>query len=521
MTAPVQPRKPVPGRSLAESFPEVAKQWDRGRNGALTPQDVLPGTHRKAWWRCPRAPEHVWQADISSRSAGRGCPYCANRKIDSSSNLAYLYPDVARTWHPTRNGTLRPDEVPPGSPRHVWWRCRNASDHEWRATIYERAKRGTGCPFCAARRLSLSNSLARARPDLAKFWHPTKNGAFTPRDVSATAHLKVWWRCSRTVEHVWEATVGSRSRGNGCPYCSNRRVGATNNLAHLHPALARTWHPVRNGTLRADQVPPGTPRVVWWKCPKAVDHEWRAAIYLRAKRGKACPFCAGYRLSVTNCLARVRPDVAKLWHLTKNGALTPWDVFPGSGRLVWWKCPRAPDHVWHGSIATRARHGCPFCKGRRVCASNSLANVAPSLAAQWHPRRNGKLRPVDVFHRANRVAWWNCGVAPDHEWHAVVADRRRSGAGCPFCAGRRVSVTNSLAKLFPKVARQWHHARNHGVTPADVLAATRDLVWWRCALGHEWRASVRARTAGGKACPMCAEFAAGVAGALRPRVRIT
>ena len=39
-------------------------------------------------------------------------------------------------------------------------------------------------------------------------------------------------------------------------------------------------------------------------------------------------------------LAETHPEIAKQWHPTKNGSLTPFDLSIGSGKLVWWKCAK-------------------------------------------------------------------------------------------------------------------------------------------------------------------------------------
>jgi hypothetical protein len=51
-------------------------------------------------------------------------------------SLAEAYPQVAATWHPERNGTLTPDQVPPKTSRDVWWRC--PAGHEWQERIATR-----------------------------------------------------------------------------------------------------------------------------------------------------------------------------------------------------------------------------------------------------------------------------------------------------------------------------------------------------------------------------------------------
>ena len=62
-----------------------------------------------------------------------------------SINLLTNFPDVARQWHPTKNGAMKPQEFRPGSSRRVWRLCEQ--DHKWEAQIYNRTK-GTRCPHC-------------------------------------------------------------------------------------------------------------------------------------------------------------------------------------------------------------------------------------------------------------------------------------------------------------------------------------------------------------------------------------
>lgn len=59
--------------------------------------------------------------------------------------------------------------------------------------------------------------MAVQNPDLAKEWHPSKNGLLIPNQVTPGSGKKVWWLCERG--HEWEARVTDRSNGTGCPYC--------------------------------------------------------------------------------------------------------------------------------------------------------------------------------------------------------------------------------------------------------------------------------------------------------------
>src|SRR5262249_9364319 len=158
---------------------------------------------------------------------------------------------------------------------------------------------------------------------------------------------------------------------------------------------------------------------IWWKCPAAGDHEWQASVSDRT-HGYGCPFCAGRRVTKSNSLATARPDLAKDWHPTKNGDLTPWEVTAGSGKKVWWKCPAAEDHQWEAQVVSRTHmgSGCPCCENLKAVKSNGLVTTHPDLANQWHPTKNGSLTPEDVVAASPRKVWWKCPVVDDHEWQA-------------------------------------------------------------------------------------------------------
>lgn len=334
-------------------------EWDQKANGEMTPATVTHGSGKMAWWRCSKG--HTWQAVINSRSSGSGCPVCAGKTVYNGDNdLMTELPELARQWHPTRNAPLMPSQVTRGSHRQVWWRCEKG--HEWRTSVKARAE-GNGCPVCAGRRLlSGDNDLAAVYPDLAAQWHPVKNGALTPDMVLSSAMCRVWWRCEKG--HEWQARVRERSRGTGCPVCSGQKVEAgVNDLASCYPEIAAQWHPVRNGKKKAHEAAVSSNSRVWWQC--GLGHEWQANICSRTMEQTGCPYCTNRKvLAGFNDLATLEPEIARQWHPTLNGSLTPEQVTAGSGRKVWWSCPEG--HVWKTVVYARTREkrtGCPVCAG--------------------------------------------------------------------------------------------------------------------------------------------------------------
>jgi hypothetical protein len=342
----------------------------------------------------------------------------------------------------------------------------------------------------------MARSIIETHPHLAAEWHPTRNGDLMPSGITARSGRKVWWR--DPLGHQWEAIVANRSKGTGCPFCSNRKVlDGFNDLATTNPDLAADWHPTKNGELTPADITAKSGSKVWWRC--AAGHEWLAQPVNRSK-GTGCPSCSRRgRSQGGNDLRSVNPGLAAEWHLTRNGDLTPALVTVGSIRKVWWR--DLLGHEWEAALADRVRgSGCPYCAGKRVLPGfNDLCIVNPTLASEWHPVKNGDLTPQMVTARSSRLAWWR--DAAGHEWNAVIVSRA-NGAGCPVCTSRSVVAGfNDLATTNSVFAAQWHPTMNGHLTPAGLTASSHTPVWWMCALGHEWQVSPNARSDNG--CPVC------------------
>ena len=349
--------------------PRLCQEWHPTKNGDLTPEMVTVGSTQKVWWYLPyddpatgKHFDFEWEATISNRNNGSGCPYIAPRKTKAwpgFNDLATLRPDIAAEWHPTKNGDLTPEKVTVSSARKVWWylpyddpKTKKHFDFEWEAAVYERTK-GNGCPYLAKKGSWAGfNDLASKRPKIAAEWHPTKNGDLTPEQVRVSSNKKVWWllpyddpETGKHFDFEWEATISSRVGGSSCPYLSVRPSAwpGFNDLASLRPDIAIEWHPTKNGDLTPNKVTLGSNRKVWWLLPyddpktgKHFDFEWEASVSSRIN-GSRCPYLAGRAIwPGFNDLLSNYPEVAVCWHPTKNGDLTPDKVSCSSEKKYWW-----------------------------------------------------------------------------------------------------------------------------------------------------------------------------------------
>jgi hypothetical protein len=228
-------------------------------------------------------------------------------------------PRMLTLWDADSNGGIDPGAVGARSSHRKWWRCPVAEDHRWAAppaAIARSLSKGfTGCPCCAGRKLSVTNSFAARYPEGVALWHPTANGDLTPDQVLGGSPDPVWWKCPVGPDHEWQVSplvLGKMSLAHarrGCPFCAGKRASVTNSIA-THPQLAAEWHPTANGDLRADGVVAGTGAKLWWRCVENPEHVWQATGANRV-RGRSCPQCTRHLRSVLEvCLAYELTDLA-------------------------------------------------------------------------------------------------------------------------------------------------------------------------------------------------------------------
>ena len=116
-------------------------------------------------------------------------------------SLAEIRPDVVKCWDYSKNGNLSPNMFTVSSNQIIHWKCPDC-DHEWQCSINSMTRPGRyGCAECSKSRRGVSftkqvvkrvGSLAETMPELAKEWHPTRNGTLTPNDISAGRFQPVW-----------------------------------------------------------------------------------------------------------------------------------------------------------------------------------------------------------------------------------------------------------------------------------------------------------------------------------------
>ena len=67
-----------------------------------------------------------------------------------------------------------------------------------------------------------------------------------------------------------------------------------------------------------------------------------------------------------------------------------------------------------------------------------LLSEYPELLREWHPTKNGELKPEEVTHGSDRSVWWLCPKG--HEYDSIIYSRTgKNSTGCPQCSNQSSS----------------------------------------------------------------------------------
>lgn len=291
----------------------------------------------------------------NSTSGGRGS---AKRQHNGKgvkrgiNDLASQYPELVQEFDIKKNYPLTPEDVHSGTPTKVWWVCEHG--HQWQSEVRKRVQ-GFGCPFCAGQRaLQGENDLQSLYPDIARQLLPDQE--VSACEVSAHSHKKLWWVCDANPKHIWQASVDSRTRGRGCPYCSGNKVLAgDNDLATTNPELVSWWSD--KNTIQPTEISAHSNKKVWWVCEHGHEFDMSPATKLIS----GCPVCSNKRvLAGYNDFKSQNPELMAEW--SDKNEIQPDSVTSASVKKVWWVCEHG--HEWQMPIRTRVRYNspCPVCR---------------------------------------------------------------------------------------------------------------------------------------------------------------
>ncbi|MFB5088341.1 zinc-ribbon domain-containing protein [Psychrobacillus sp. PGGUH221] len=283
------------------------------------------------------------------------------KPIIEKDNLLDNCPEIETIWNYNKNYPLRPEHFKQYSNHKAWFICEKK--HSTLAQIGSKAQ-GHGCNVCDGKVATEEYNLGLLFPEIAREWNMKLNKNITPDSYLPFSNQVVSWDCP-ICKSTYNKMINERTgNGEGCPYCAGKRVNETNCLSNTHSHLALEWDYSMNGDLTPNNVTKGSHEKVWWICER--NHSYPAYVYSRID-GRGCPTC--YKLygrhkpqkaKRENSLGVKKPEVAKQWHSTKNGDISPYEVGAYARKEYWWLCDNG--HEFHKSPNSRRSAKCSYCK---------------------------------------------------------------------------------------------------------------------------------------------------------------
>lgn len=419
---------------------QLMSEWDWEKNIKLNiyPESITCGSHQEVWWKCSKG--HSWKAIVSNRARlNRNCPYCAGQKpIVGENDLCTTHPEIIKQWNYKKNGNIKPENYMGGSHKKVWWMCEKG--HEWCAEIKSRTS-GVGCPYCADKKVLYGfNDLETKFPEIAKEWHPTKNGDLLPSQVTYGSGKKVWWKCKNDHERL--ATVCNRAKGRGCPVCFQRRRTSFPEQAIFYyikqsfPDAINGYKEIFNNSMELDIFIP--------QINIGIEYDGKVFHYKdnnRIRDAKKYNICKqkGIKLIritdnlqtelIINCDYKISIPKADNFYL--NYAISTLLLKLGK-----------PSNV---DVAEKRLEILKYLNS----FDNSLQEKFPELTEEWDTEKNGFL-PTNIHPGSNEKVWWRCKIC-NHSWMASVVERTsHDKTVCPICAKKRGAEKRKLTTLKKK-----------------------------------------------------------------------
>lgn len=448
--------------------PALSAEWHPTKNENLNPTEVSANSGKKVWWLCPNG--HEYEAIVRDRNQGTKCPKCDARRQTSFAEQAILFyvkklfPDAIGKYKGIFKQSMELDVYIPSLNTGIefdgcgWHNNDTVTEREIRKynicrehgikliRFKERVFKTIVDEFGKKHKVEIEPrrdvadeiyTINKVRTD-GKELGPTLQYVLDELDPKSN----MWTRRNPFQIHSTVQVDIERDISEIQKYL----VKIDNNLAEKRPDVLDKWDYEANGYLKPEMFSVGSNEVVKWKCPDC-GHKWKCSINSMTREGRfGCAECAKSRSGKTftkgvvkqrGSLAENMPELAKQWHPTKNGDLTPNDVTVGRFKPVWWLCDICK-YEWEASPANRKKGvGCPHCAGRVAKPGlDDLVTVYPDIVKYWDYEANAELDPSTLLPGSGQKAVWKCFEC-NNSWTQLIRRRVKSPYYCPKCKNKK------------------------------------------------------------------------------------
>jgi hypothetical protein len=482
--------------SLAAKRPDLVKYFDADQNG-FTSSMVSSVSSDVVWWKCEVG--HSFKRSAGGMGRSSLCPICTNHYAHPGYNLAILHPHLESELDRNKHPDINLAAFLPSSNVKLFWTCEHG--HSFQQQIINRVNQH-GCTVCNRRTVIPETSLLAVYPDIAAQLDPLASG-FNSSEVSPHSSRIGHWICSKFPSHQWAAKIEQRTRLlSGCPHCDVKTSKPELRLyAEIKALFPDTQNRKKFGKTELDIFIPSLNIGIeydgaYWhknnsaKDLKKIDKFFSLNINVIRVRE--------YPLEITRDLDVQCSSNKEITKVDINNIVQKlMAIIPDSYADV------VQDYIDASNFVADADFKHLLTTMLIPSDDSSFEKNFPELAKEFDAEKN--TYPItSLSSGSNLLIYWKCAQNPSHRWSSILSSRTSGrGAGCPFCAGKKVDAFNSLAACFPEIAAQLDTDKS-GFTADQVVPGSGKVGIWRCNEGHEWQAKIANRTSQNKTgCPYC------------------
>ena len=442
-------------------------------------------------------------------------------------------------WEQNNELGLFPDRLTYGSNKKCWWQCKDG--HKWYVSPHNRTGYTTGCPQCSEINRSNRSRISSTRTGendlltwcnnhgeygeyLKKEWtgFTPEGKQFAMGEVARGSSKSFVWRCNRC-EAEWAATPGNRTGKNksGCPECNKRSTSYPEQFLY-HSLKCVFPDAISRGKFHGveyDIVLPSASTYVEYSptfTHSGKENEDAAKAQLCVENGMRFILIIEDSHKEMEHYVRDNEICFTLDYRHRDESLKPivFSVFSmlGVNGVV---------ELDFDNISELA-----FLRSHNIIAyEDSVENIFPCLAKEWHPSANGVKTPsMFTPYSPESISWIcnNCGYGQDGNWVVSLSSRSSQQSGCPACGYNwfdgQVHPSSSpitipgktdFPSLHPALFKEWNAARNTYINPYSLRANSHTRVYWECTKCHygaeneDWKTSVTQRVGQQTGCPGC------------------
>lgn len=480
---------------ITTTNPELLKEWDYKKN-SLTPEEVTNGSGKKVWWICLKC-KNSYEATISGRSSGMGCPYCAGKKVKIGFN------DL-KTWCEKNNRNDLINEfdnekndfditsITVGSGKKIWFMCPNG--HSYQTTLNSRINNGTGCGICSHKVFRKGeNDLLTTHPDIAKEWDYAKNKV-KPDEVMAGSIKKYWFICPKG--HSYSISLANRKKGQGCPKCNVEKhtsfpeKAITFYLKKIFKEVEESYHNSFLGTKEIDVYLP--------ELKFGVEYDgvaWHKNYKRDLDKDKECS-----KNDIT--LLRIREIGCKEYNSNSiKKYIAVHSIQELNDAIIFIFDCLNKKYKLHLKVDVDVdRDRIKIMELMNLTEkNNSIEKYCPEICKYWDYEKNGRITPDQISHSSVKKIFLKCSKG--HEWESC-AHNFYNAPYCPICSGfMTLKGYNDLFTTNPELKSQW--SPNNKIDPTTIRKGSNKKALWLCEkCGYEYDMVIQDKALG-RQCPYC------------------